>query len=256
MRVWVTRPAAEADSWVQQLRGRGFDALALPLIEIRRAPSTEPLEAAWHGLPARRAVMFVSANAVRGFFAAAPNGARWPAGTRAWSTGEGTRQALQDAGVPAASIDSPSVDAVQFDSEALWERVAGQADADASVLIVRGADSGDADAGAGRDWLAAQLRAAGSDVERVVAYVRACPEWDAAQRSDALADAVGSVWLFSSSQALAHLRVLVPAQTWASARAVATHPRIAQAARDAGFGVVCESRPTVDAVVAVLESFQ
>jgi uroporphyrinogen-III synthase len=37
---------------------------------------------------------------------------------------------------------------------------------------------------------------------------------------------------------------------------VATHPRIAQAARDAGFGVVCESRPTEEAIVAALESIR
>ncbi|MGE3348297.1 MAG: uroporphyrinogen-III synthase, partial [Ramlibacter sp.] len=39
------------------------------------------------------------------------------------------------------------------------------------------------------------------------------------------------------------------------ARAVATHPRIAQAAREAGFGVVCESRPALADVVASIESF-
>jgi uroporphyrinogen-III synthase len=35
---------------------------------------------------------------------------------------------------------------------------------------------------------------------------------------------------------------------------VATHPRIAQAARDAGFGAVLEARPTLDDVVASIES--
>ena len=68
--------------------------------------------------------------------------------------------------------------------------------------------------------------------------------------------ATGVAWLFSSSQAVAHLTELLPAQDWRSARAVATHPRIAQAARSAGFGVVCESRPSLDAVAAALESFR
>jgi uroporphyrinogen-III synthase len=49
---------------------------------------------------------------------------------------------------------------------------------------------------------------------------------------------------------------MLPAQTWESARAVTTHPRIAKAARSAGFGVVWESRPTLDAVVASIESVQ
>ena len=33
-RVWVTRPAADAGHWVQKLREGGFNAEALPLIDI------------------------------------------------------------------------------------------------------------------------------------------------------------------------------------------------------------------------------
>ena len=40
----------------------------------------------------------------------------------------------------------------------------------------------------------------------------------------------------------------------AALRALATHPRIAQAARDAGFSVVSESRPGMDDLVASIES--
>jgi uroporphyrinogen-III synthase len=255
MRVWVTRPIAEAVAWVQLLRERGFDAQALPLIEIHEVPHRERIASAWSELSVHTAVMFVSANAVRGFFGAAPRGAAWPKGTRAWSTGEGTRQALVAAGVPQARIDSPLADAAQFDSEALWTRVASQVGPHASVLIVRGAETGST-AAIGRDWLAARLSECGARVELLAAYMRACPEWDAARREAVLADEAGSVWLFSSSQAILHLRALAPAHTWGAARALATHPRIAQAARDAGFGVVCESRPAMAAVVAALESFE
>ena len=46
-------------------------------------------------------------------------------------------------------------------------------------------------------------------------------------------------------------------QVWAqAARAVATHPRIADAARAAGFGVVRLSRPTLDDVVRVVASIE
>jgi uroporphyrinogen-III synthase len=62
------------------------------------------------------------------------------------------------------------------------------------------------------------------------------------------------VWLFSSSEAVAHLRSLAPGQSWSRACALATHPRIAQAARAAGFGVVCESRPTMAELIASIES--
>ncbi|WP_415139457.1 uroporphyrinogen-III synthase [Ottowia sp.] len=121
------------------------------------------------------------------------------------------------------------------------------------VLIVRG---GDAQGRlAGRHWLAEQLRAAGAVVDQVVAYRRRAPVLDAAQR--ALAEAAaqgGSRWLFSSSEAIANLRAALPAQDWSAAAALATHPRIAEAARAAGFGRVRDVPPSLDAVVASIES--
>jgi len=91
----------------------------------------------------------------------------------------------------------------------------------------------------------------------VVASRRGTPEFSDAQLREAGdAAAAGDIWLFSSSQAISHLRAALPHQDWSRARAVATHTRIAEAARKAGFGVVCESRPAVEAVVAALESFR
>ena len=46
----------------------------------------------------------------------------------------------------------------------------------------------------------------------------------------------------------------LPAQRWAQAHALATPPRIAQAARQAGFGHVRECRPALGDVVASIES--
>ena len=51
-----------------------------------------------------------------------------------------------------------------------------------------------------------------------------------------------------------HLSQARPIGPWSQARALATHPRIAQRARDCGFGVVHESRPTLEAVVACIQS--
>ena len=129
------------------------------------------------------------------------------------------------------------------------------------TLVVRGQEGG-ADAlpqpssvGTGREWLARQLAAAGGSVDFTVAYTRHAPQFTHPQHQTALAAAGdGSVWLFSSSQAVQHLQQWLPGQSWQAARAVATHPRIAQAAEQAGFGVVRASRPTLDAVVASIES--
>lgn len=248
MRVIVTRPAAEAAEWADALRARGFDAVSLPLIEIRTASDAAPLHAAWSRIADYRAAMFVSPNAVRAFFASSPPGSAFS--TRAWAPGAGTRAALAEEGV--AAIDSPPADSPQFDSEALWAVVKPQCARGDRVLIVRGRDA--ETAATGRDWLARELAAHGVHVEQVLAYERACPDWSRAQEQAAAQAAIdGSVWLFSSSQAIANLRACLPAVQWPKARAIATHPRIAQAARDAGFGVVCVSRPPMEAVVAALE---
>lgn len=253
MPVVVTRPAQEAHRWVQQLRERGIDALALPLLAISPPADPDALRAAWQALPNYRAVMFVSANAVQGFFRAGPPGG-WPAtGLRAWAPGPGTREALRAAGVADAAIDAPADDAGQFDSEHLWAEVQGQLGAGDRLLLVRGA--GADGQSQGRDWLAQQLAQAGVEVDMLAAYARGLPAWQAQDQSQAQRAADdGSLWLFSSSEAVGNLRRLLPGQDWRRARALATHPRIAEAARSLGFGNVREARPGFDDVVASIES--
>jgi uroporphyrinogen-III synthase len=62
------------------------------------------------------------------------------------------------------------------------------------------------------------------------------------------------LWFFSSSEAIDHLAQARPVGPWSPSCALATHPRIAQRARDCGFGVVHESRPTLEAVIACIQS--
>jgi uroporphyrinogen-III synthase len=278
VKVIVTRPRLEAESWVKQLRALHFDAIALPLINIGAPPDNGDVAKAWRHLPQYRAVMFVSSNAVRyfyqlntpsaGVFVAYEaiknivNSQDKTAKTRMWATGPGTREALLAQSVPGDLIDSPDSDAAQFDSEALWGRVQHQVKPGDKVLIVRGSslDSKDADGVAmnGRPWLADQLMAAGAQVDIVVSYQRSAPVFGTLElelMTQAAADK--SVWLLSSSEAVANLVVnlkAIPELNLSQARAIATHPRIAHAARKAGFGVVYESRPLLVDVAASIES--
>ena len=248
--VLVTRPAAQAATWVAKLRERGIDAESLPLIEIAACADPSALREAWAGLAGSRLVVFVSANAVLHFFAARPPDASWPAGVEAGAPGGGTAQALRDAGVAVAAIVTPSADAAQFDSEALWDRLRGRDWRGARVLVVRG--------DGGRDWLADRLVEAGASVEAVSAYRRVAPAFDGAarERLDAAIARADSLWLFSSSEAIANLEQAAGAGRWQAARAIATHPRIAARARSLGFGVVVETRPTFDEVVACIQSIE
>ena len=249
MAVVVTRPVHEAERWAARLRERGVDALVLPLLEIAPAPDGAALQAAAKDADRYAAVMFVSANAVQGFFAAHPVFAR----ARAWAPGPATQEALRGAGVPDARIAAPAADAAQFDSETLWQQVRDEVHAGDRVLVVRGGDG--EGRGQGRDWLLQQLAARGATVDSVVAYVRSAPRWTEAQRSAGRAAATdGSLWLFSSSEAAGHLASVLPGQDWSRARALATHPRLGEAVRALGFGSVRASRPGWDDVLASIES--
>jgi uroporphyrinogen-III synthase len=272
--VIVTRPARDAQRWVQQLQLGGFSAETLPLIEI--APADDPadvqaLAQAWQGLNDYAACLFVSGNAVTHFFQGKEALAQqlWAqtainsiagknSGLRFMAPGPGTVAALRAMGVPASQIDAPAADAQQFDSEALWESV-GQRDWQGSrVLIVRGASAASG-AGSGRDWIARQWQAAGAQVDFVGVYQRRAPTLTGAQAERARAAAAdGSVWLFSSSEAVANLASLpvLAGIDWSGARAVATHPRIADAVRAAGWGVVVASRPALQDISATLRSIE
>jgi uroporphyrinogen-III synthase len=251
----VTRPEPQALAWCEQLAALGVQARALPLMAIAPAPDREAL-ARWFATlaegPPRAAslVMFVSPNAAQCFVDALPAGWQWPAGLLAGATGPGTVAVLAASRVPPALIISPGADAAQFDSEHLWAQLRGRAAwAGGRVGIVRG--------DGGRDWLADRLRDAGAEVEFVQAYARRPPEWTELQRrvlADAQAQPQAVAWLMSSSEATDHLVALVPGADWTGALALASHPRIAEAARRLGFGRVIDIRPTPQAVADALRA--
>lgn len=268
-RLILTRPDPENAPWLKALVECGAHAVAWPLIDIQpvhRVP--DPLAPVWRSLADFRAVMFVSRSAVQHFFDRRPSSTHWPPPTRAWCTGPGTRRALMAQGLPASGIDAPA-EGGTWDTEHLWPVVAAQVAPGHHFLLVRGTDEGALavpspdgatpslapDAGVGRDWLAQQIERLGGQVHWAVSYVRAQPHWDERQRDLARqAASDGSVWVFSSSQALTHLQRLLTDQDWHRARAVATHERIAQRARELGFGAVLTSPPDPQQVWASLKS--
>ena len=278
----ITRPAAQAVIWQQALQAAGHPVVLLPCLSIHPAPDLHALRTAWAELCQWNALMFVSANAIDAFFAQRPADMRWPQGThapRAWVPGPASAKALEAVAVPAHLIDAPSAQAEQFDSESLWEQVRSQACGGFRLLVVRGGREGGLSpvsppvsaglsTGIGREWLAEQVESAGGSVGWLLAYVRGAPAWsDAEYAQAARARDGGAIWLFSSSECVAHLQALThsaPApwrdsegsgQSYGSGSvALATHPRIAKAARAAGFGTVHLTRPGLADVLASIES--
>jgi uroporphyrinogen-III synthase len=246
--VLITRPVAQALPDITQLAAQGIEALSLPLLTIEPASDRAAIRSAWADLHRCTLVMFASPNAVVHFFAAKPPSAQWPLGLRAAATGPGTVATLMHAGLPAKQCLAPP--GPRFDSQALWERVLQQqAWRGARVLIVRG--------NGGRDELAGHLTAALAEVVFVQSYSRAPPVWSAEQQAvarRAVQAPHAHLWHFSSSEAVRHLPALMPQTTWGAAHAVATHPRIARAAREVGFGLVDEIEVPLQALVAFVRA--
>lgn len=261
----VTRPQPQGQHWVAQLQQHGFSAIALPLMEIGPATSvaaTQSLQTALASGTQYRALMFVSANAVQHFFehplVQAANITAWQFATRCWAPGPGTTQALQSTGISHSQIDAPPDDATQFDSEALWNVVAPQIRPGDRILVVRGTSNDNSQQGTGRQWLTEQLTHRGASTTLVSVYERRPPV-----ASEQLLTEITvlrqhrAIWLFSSSECIAHLEHLTqplsPAD-WQTHQALTTHPRITERARQLGFGYVKECKPAMPNVCAALES--
>lgn len=260
-RLILTRPEADNQAWLDALQPSGIHAVAWPLIEIEAMANQTDLKQAWQDLATCRAAMFVSRSAVQHFFAQRPAQAAWSQQTRAWCTGPGTRRALIAQGLSPDVIDAPAAQG-PWDTEHLWPVVQAQVRAHDTIMLVRGTDSmanpqavPGTTQGSGRDWLSQQVLNQKARIRWVVAYRRACPQWDPMQLQRAQMAAMdGSIWVFSSAQALDHLHQLLPDATWHQAQAIATHPRIAQKTRELGFARVITCQPTPQSVMASLES--
>ena len=250
--VVLTRPRQQAGDWLKRLAALGVKAVSLPLIEIVAAAPQAAADA-WQQLPAAALAMFVSPNAVEHFFKGRTGD--WPAGTLAACVGPGSARALLDAGVPPPLIVQPPLDADSLDSEHLWPLLATRDWQGKLALILRG--------DGGRDWLAERLREQGARTLDFSVYQRRCPVFDAAQQV-LLADIVAQggvrfVWLFSSAEAIGNLASLLRSSTeadWSQQRAIATHPRIAERARQLGFGDVVLARPDAAAVASAAAAMQ
>lgn len=254
--VVVTRPAQDANAWVDSLNEAGYQALRLPLLELTEFLTTQTAMEALAHLKRSQVVMFVSANAVRFLAQALRHQPDWVEHflvARAWCTGPGTAAALVQCGIPFSQIDQPSGQARQLDSEALWEVVGTQAVQGMDVLFVRGAD--ESGATAGRDWLALELEKAKVKVSAIAAYQRTPVQLTESQKAlvhQYIAD--GSVWLFSSSAALQALISQCPKANWSMAKATVTHPRMAELAQKMGWGTVSIAPPGFSSLLASIKS--
>jgi len=239
LRLLVTRPQPQADSWVERLRAQGVDAQALPLLAIDAVADTGALQAAWHDLKRlcagdvrepergqpllRRQARDIHRIRLASGHPRCGHRARHPAGPaqRRRTAGAVRRTAARRRAVRLHGAVGATA----------------RRDLDRSRRAVLRGDGG-------RDEFAAHLRQAGASVHFVQAYRRGPASLGAAERrllDAALAQPQRHVWWLSSAEAVGYLPQFAPGADWRAARALASHPRIAARARDIGFGHVFEA---------------
>ena len=255
--VIVTRPEQDSASWLTQLQAAGLRANSMPLLELTEILTPGQAAKTLDLLLQSQVVMFVSANSARFLAKALEATPDWTNHfkhqARAWCTGPGTAAALLSCGIPQSQIDQPSPQASQLDSEALWDVVSTQVSAGMKALFVRGADeTGNI---AGRDWLAMQLEQRQVQVQAIAAYQRQVTRLVPQQLKlvQSWVDE-GAIWLFSSSAALDGLVGQCPDVDWSKAKAVVTHPRIAQLATQLGWQQTSIASPGVPSLIASIKS--
>jgi uroporphyrinogen-III synthase len=263
----LTRANAQAEDMRQLLGGAGVRLIDLPLQRIGPAPDPLRLRAALAALPQTDLALPVSPTAVAAVFAALPG--PWPAHCAIGVVGAGSLRAVRRAlqaqppDVPWPRLIAPDAhddQSGESDSEALWHAlqlafpgggVAAFPWAGRKVSIFRG--------GPGREFLVRKLEQAGAKVKIVDAYSRLAPEYDAQTAAQLRAALAGSSWwLLASTEAIGNLLHLLEAAGCSNAvlqpqGALAIHPRIAQAAGDAGFGRVELTAASPAAVLATLQ---
>lgn len=222
----LTAPQAQQARWRSALEALGVPVRSLPLIVIGPAADPGAVALAWTLLRrAPRLAVFVSPSAVAALDAG--DWTQWPKQTRAACVGPGTAQALRERGVP--EVLCPPQDSERFESEALWPLIEQLGDwRGGQVLLLRG--------DGGREWLAERLIERGAQVQALSVYRRLAPQpvgdWALQRGAVSTGEAL---WLLTSTQSLANglqLAVLGP-----GVEVLASHPRIAEAARAAGLAV-------------------
>jgi uroporphyrinogen-III synthase len=211
-RILVTRPRDLAQGLAGRIAAGGGEPVMYPALDI-----LEPADpAAARALLARAAeydlVVFVSPTAVQK--AGALRDGAWPAALRAAAVGEGTRRALEAAGV--RGVIAPADGA---DSESLLALPALRRMDGARVLIVRGEG--------GRELLGHTLAARGAQVAYAACYRRARPS---APPPEGRFDGA----CVNSREALENLVALLGGDRLRGVPLFVPHERVARRARELG----------------------
>lgn len=228
--VVLCRPGEANNRLAELLAHRdGIDAWRWPAFTIELPMETEFVTERLANLDDVEMVLLPSPSAV----AAVAHWVReWPERITLATVGEGTARAIRAAWGPQVKVLYPAGSAETSGSEALFELIQKRG-APSKVLILRGQT--------GREWLPEKLRAMGSDVQVLCAYVRVPLELSARQVKALGAAMRGPspiLYVTSSDAVDAVMHAVRPiegAQRWlAEGCAVTIHPRVAARLAEVG----------------------
>ncbi len=247
LRVAVTRPLEQSGRLAAAIDAAGGEAFVFPLIEIGPPPDPAALDALIDRLDAFDWAIFSSPTAVDRAIERIRARRPLPVGWSIAAIGEGTQRALARHGFE--RVLAPTE---RFDSEALLALPALADLQGQRAVIFRGQE--------GREQMADGLRVRGATVEYAECYSRLAPAADAAVLIDRVRGGQLDAIVVTSSEGVRNLcAMLSRTRSQPSALAGCTlfvpHPRIAAAARLAGFGSVVETAGGDSGVLDALAAF-
>ncbi|TAG03701.1 MAG: uroporphyrinogen-III synthase [Betaproteobacteria bacterium] len=234
--VLITRPVMPASRTAQRLAALGATPYVFPTTIIEPPADSAPLAAALSCLDRYYAAIFVSPSAVE--MTLAPMGIQprtVPTQLQVFAPGPGTAEALNLLGVSSVLIPETS-----FDSDGLLalEALSAKQVSGKRIAIFRGND--------GREVLRDELTKRGASVEAITAYHRRAPKTPPTGLLELLARGEINAISAMSSDAIENLMTLLSGSKQVAATLnlplYASHPRIAETAKAAGFRNVIETQ--------------
>lgn len=250
--VIVTRPAGPGQRLAEELGRRGRKVVWCPAFDIVAPADEAEVQRTLARLAEYDLALFVSPNAVQA--TAARLSADWPASTVIGAVGAATLEATAALRGAAQAVKLAPEAEDESGSEGFWRAWQASGRQARKVLLLR--------ASAGRDWIVERFRAAGAVVDALAVYDRRAHRLGESERRlirEWQREGRAPVTIVSSTEAVASILEQVGgiegATDWLKQGiALATHPRIAQRLRSAGFARVETSGADDLAVIGTLES--
>ncbi len=231
LRIAVTRPGPQAEDLAARLRDFGAEPLYAPTVRIEEPPDLDGLTRAVEQLAEYDWIVFTSANGVARFWqqlGASTGEQALPKGARVAAIGPATAAALERRGVEPELVPTEYVAEAVADALIDSESMAGR-----RVLLPHAAGA--------RRVLPDRLRAAGAEVDEVVAYESVPDEEGIAALRAGIDRGEVDMITFAAASAVRHFAE-VAGPDLGNAKVAVIGPITAEAARTVGVRVDVEAR--------------